>query len=374
MRHAQLIEDNTRAELNSLADKLNELSARFEHHHIPTDILTEPLDTLEKWRAEAYQTVDRIVQNKRQELNVELEKYRTVSLTRHEQELTKVNSSKKLLAELIQEGDTSTHQMATLRTSINDAEKYFNTPKVPAINVTTHVPNWSVTISTNFCDKEVKPNDQIREFSITYIRLNGLIRKYYVKTKKDGTMNHLLRSFVRQYTAVEQSAQIEMGPLYIVDHLSKPDFILPVAVCDRRVRLHFSSASPLSQMSERDVIVFYETPYSLNEENNPCILMPCVFQRLPLRESFAWPIYLSVPRHGCKGRDIQDTLCDALGKFFSFDPHTQQTLYDAYLETTPKDMQKETKLQDALNDEMDFSKTNVTLLVHIDGTVAVKYK
>jgi hypothetical protein len=36
--------------------------------------------------------------------------------------------------------------------------------------------------------------------------------------------------------------------------------------------------------------------------------MPCVFREENNRQNFGYPIYLSIPRRDCKGKDIQEAL------------------------------------------------------------------
>jgi hypothetical protein len=64
----------------------------------------------------------------------------------------------------------------------------------------------------------------------------------------------------------------------------------------------------LTSIMERDQIVFYEVPDSLKKSNSENILMPCVFREENSRQNFGYPIYLSLPRHNCKGKDIQQAL------------------------------------------------------------------
>jgi hypothetical protein len=226
--------------------------------------------------------------------------------------------------------------------------------------------NWSVVICTNFFDVQAKSVDKIREFKITYVRLNGIIRNYYIKTKENGTMIDLINIFIRHYTAVEEFTQVETNQIYTIDHLPKPDFILPVEVYKHRVHSKFNEKTVLRNILERDVIVFYETQHSLSEQDNPRILMPCLFQCNLEKKSFGLPIYLSVPRRGCRGQDVRDALHDTLGNFFSLNLNTEQPAYDVYLESIVKYYTKRTNLDDALQDEIDFTKVNVTLIVTFD--------
>jgi hypothetical protein len=81
-----------------------------------------------------------------------------------------------------------------------------------------------------------------------------------------------------------------------------------------------------------------------------------------------------VPRKECRGQHILDALRDLLGKFFPLNPNTDRQLYDAYLRTIVNRAAKECKLNDVLQDEIDFSKVNATLFVNIVGHIADEYE
>jgi hypothetical protein len=374
MQHAQLIEDKTQSELHKLADKFNELSSRFDHLSISDDILKEPLIQLEKWRTEAHAKIDQIVENKHQELIDELGKCRKSFLTQNEEQLSKMKTSKKMIAEFIQENDASTKQLADLQESINETEKYLNALNTPIINIITRPINGSVQICTNLSYVQATSIDTLRIFKVTYVRLNGLIRNYYIHTKNDGKISDLIQSFIRHYTTVEESTQVETNGSYTIAHLPKPDFILPVEIYNHRIHLQYSDNALLGDIPAGDVIIFYETPHSLNSQSNQRILMPCSFQRSLEKQPFGLPIYLSVPRTGCRGQQVLDALCNTLGNFFPLDNDNVQQSCDAYLEFTVGYTQKETKLTDALHDEIDFNKVNTKLIVRINSQTADKYE
>jgi hypothetical protein len=272
---------------------------------------------------------------------------------------------------LVEESDASAKQIADLQRSIDAIENFLNTLNIPTINVITRPPNWSVNIFTTYSDAQFTPVKEIREFKITYVRLNGVIRSYYVKTKENGSMTDLVKSFIRLYTAIEEVNHSEVNQIHTIDHLPKSDFILPVEVCDHRVYLQYSGETELNQIQERDIIVFYETPSSLNTANNPRILMPCVFQNSQTKQHFGLPIYLSVPRVGCRGKDVRDALHSALDNFYETNGSAEDTLYETHLLKTLNYYVKPIKLDDALEETFDFSKGSITLAVafnekHVD--------
>jgi hypothetical protein len=376
LQHAQLIEEELRAELNSLADKFNDLSSRFDHVTVSSDFLKKPLEELEKWRIDAHKKIDQIVENKCQEIQGKFDDYQTVFATKNIEQVNKINVSKKVIAELIQKADASCKQMDDLQKSIDEAEKYLTSLNTHEINVITSTPICFIDSHTRLFDCQSTLVDELRNFKITYIRLNGITRNYYVKSRKNGTISDLTKSFIRQYTVLEQLARIELSSNDATDHQPKCDCILPTEVYNGRVHLQYNKEAKLNDIRDRDMIVFYETPYSLNEMSRPRILMPCLFQRLPEKQSFALPIYLNVPRVGCKGQDVLNALNDMLGKFFRLDPNTDRHLYNAnifFFANNP--LQKSYKaLNDVLQDPVDFSKVNTTLITDIDSGIADIYE
>ena len=374
VQHAQLIEDITRASLNSLADKFNELSSKFDHISISDNILKKPFVQLEQWRKEAHEKIDRIVEETCQKLNSEIDKYRNIFLKKTEEQLKEMSTSKRMIAPLMQESDASAKQIADLQASIDKAEQYLNSVIKHEINVIDKTLIWFVDIDTNFLDFQCLADEELRELKITYVRLNGIIRNYYVNTRKDGNIDDLKNSFVQKYKWQKEFSQLKHSSTNTTDHCPKSDFILAVEVYNHRIHLQYSDKALLTNILDRDLIVFYETPYSLNEENNSYILMPCYFQRLPDKKPFALPIYLSVPRTKCRGQHIFDSLCNSLGKYFPLNSNTDRHLYDVHLEIKAADMLNRTKLIDVLQDEMDFTKQSTTLVVEINKQTADTYE
>ena len=186
---------------------------------------------------------------------------------------------------------------------------------------------------------------KIRTFKIEYIRLNGQIKSYSMKFDEHKRMSDLVSEFCERFqpktktkakvTPMEvesASASNEVTnngdkqPEYDEDaeeeeetedftkeadydgHVPKRDFVLPVEVYNHRIHLQYSDNSLLSSILDRDQIVFYEVPDSLKKGNNETILMPCVFRTEYNRQNFGYPIYLTVPRNDCRGKDILEAL------------------------------------------------------------------
>ncbi|CAF0729330.1 unnamed protein product [Adineta steineri] len=377
IEHTQMIEENVRSELNTLADKFNELSSRFNDLSISSELLEQPFSQLEQWRLDAHNKIDEIIEKKRQEINDKIDEYKKLFTISNLEQLEKINVSKKLIAELIQDTDASHQQISDLQTSIDNAENYLNSFTTHKIYTINHPLVWLVDIYTDYFPSQfVTLTTKLREFKITYIRLDGTIRHHYVNVNVHifGTMNNLIRVFIQRYPLFEALIRSESGSAMLTDHQPKYDFILSVEVYDHRIRTRYSNDHSLSLISCNQSIVFYETSFSLNDRDHPNILMACAFRRLPNKNSFGWPIYLNVPRTGSRGQDVQDALDNLLGNFFPLNPNTDQLLYDAYLGTTINYYTKETKLDTILQDELDFSKTGVTLFVDIANEIVEQYE
>jgi ubiquitin carboxyl-terminal hydrolase 4/11/15 len=176
---------------------------------------------------------------------------------------------------------------------------------------------------------------KMRTFKIDYVRLNGKIESYSIKSNEHGRMPNLVEEFCDRFqpkgknitertpmdtdsaSASSENNQDEeekedkedfTKALDYDGHQPKPDFILSAEVYNHRIHLQYSDNTLLRNIFDRDQIVFYEVPDSLKEGNSENILMPCVFREKNNRQSFRYPIYLNIPRHDCEGKHIQEAL------------------------------------------------------------------
>ncbi|CAF4349932.1 unnamed protein product, partial [Rotaria magnacalcarata] len=251
------------------------------------------------------------------------------------------------------------------------------------------------------------PNKKkIRIFKIEYIRLNGEIKYYYIKSNERGRMHNLLKDFCERFQPKqknnthepmdaddestssamnsnnqddEQEDDLTLAPDYD-GHQPKAELILPVEVYNHRIHLQYSDDALLTNILERDQIVFYEVPVSLKKENNETILMPCLFRTADsLHQNFGLPIYLNIPRHKCTGRHIQDALQNSIGNFLPLPPnHTSQSsdkaLYTASCVFNQNYTQTTKPLSTCLDDHIDFNRTNTTLVVDVTAAIVEKYE
>jgi hypothetical protein len=376
LQHAQVIEEKARVELNLLADKFNELSSRFEDISIASDVIEKPFEELEKWSIGAHRKIDQIVENKRREINDMIGEYRMVFDTEKDKQIKKINVSKTFIVQFIQEADISRKQMDDFQASINEAEEYLRSLNTHEIKLNHSPPICFFDVETQFFDYQPTPTGELWTFKITYIRLNGTIRKYYVKTKKHGLMSNLKNSFVRQYNLFEEITRVELNSNSTINHQPKSDFILPVKIYNFGGQMQYNDNTNLASILNEDMIVFYETPYSLADIDNPRILMLCKFRRSLTNKSFGFPIYLNVPRNGCKGQDVLDALYQTLGNFFPLNAVNNPNLFRATLVFNVSGQFQLTRktLTDTLEDPMDFNKLYITLDIDIDNAIADMYE
>lgn len=242
------------------------------------------------------------------------------------------------------------------------------------------------------------PNKKkMRVFKIEYIRLNGQIKYYYVKSNERGRMHNLLKDFCERFQSKNKSDQPEpmesdndfasninhqddeqeedftAAPDYD-GHQPRSELILPVEVYNHRIHLQYNDDSLLTNILERDQIVFYEVPVSLKKENNETILMPCLFRTADsLHQNFGLPIYLNIPRHKCTGRHIQDALQNCVNNFLPL-TSTEKNLYTASCVFNQNYTQTTKPLSSCLDDHIDFNRTNTTLVVDVAASVVEKYE
>jgi hypothetical protein len=179
---------------------------------------------------------------------------------------------------------------------------------------------------------------KIRTFKIDYVRLDGKIKSYSIKSNEYGCMPNLIEEFCNRFQPdnkntgsaltvnknnpdddeneqeedddedeEEEKEDFTKEPDYD-GHQPKPELILAAEVYNHRIHLQYSDNASLTSILDRDQIVFYETSNSLKKGSNDRILMPCVFRDEDTRQNFGYPIYLSIPRHDCRGKDIQEAL------------------------------------------------------------------
>jgi hypothetical protein len=186
-------------------------------------------------------------------------------------------------------------------------------------------------------------------------------------------MADLIKSFIRHYTIVEEFTRGEKNDVFTIGHLPKYDFIVPMEIYNHRFHMLFADDSLLSKILNSYVIVFYETPHALSG-NNSRIFMPCLFQRNLEKSYFGLPICLTVPREGCRGQDVRDALHIMLDNFFPPSLNIKQLSYDTYLLSTVNKSTKRTKLDHVLQDEIDFSIVDATLMVAFDSQFVEAYE
>lgn len=370
LKHVQLVEEKTREELHILADQLNYLSTSLHQLKISPNLAHHPFSALEQWRLGAHTKVDQIVDMKRQELKDILDGYEKAFLIKKMEQMKTIDLNKKLLSKLIEENDGTRQQIIELQSSIDETTNYLSSLDQHRIDVHGSVPDFSIIIEETCHPFDILVNPQWRDIEVVYVRLNGGIRPHRVLTRRSGNMRDLKVSFVDQYPqTTATSSETDEG-----QHQPKVDFLLATEVYNHRIHLQFEDSHLLSLIQDQDKIVFYEMPYSLEKLDHPCLPIPCSFRRLPNKEPFGVPIFLSLPRQGCRGQDVIEAILDTLDHFFPFNARINQNLYSVRLVRLAGGNSKAIKLHTILQDEIDLTQTNAQILIDIHSQIAEAYQ
>ncbi|CAF4593958.1 unnamed protein product [Rotaria socialis] len=250
---------------------------------------------------------------------------------------------------------------------------------------------------------------KIRIFKLDYVRVNGQIKSYSIKCDENGRMRNLMQKFcdrfqpkmksIRQREPMdtdsaasnsnqsnrnddddddEEEEEEDFTKASDYDgHQPKPDYILAAEIYNHRVHLQYGDNTLLTSILERHCVVFYEVPYSLKKSDSDKILMPCTFRDDYYHYNFGLPIYLSVPRNDCKGKDIQEALQKVIGNFISLpttDPSENKSLYSASLVFTQSYSSTSKPLKSYLDEHIDFNRKKTTLTVDVAASIVDKYK
>ncbi|CAF1154692.1 unnamed protein product [Rotaria sordida] len=254
-----------------------------------------------------------------------------------------------------------------------------------------------------FLSLPLPDKEKIRTFKIEYVRLNGQIKTYEIKCDEHGRVRNLVQEFCDRFQQKKKKIS-EMVPMETDNtsksdeinqgeeeedeeedftkasdydgHQPKPDYILATEIYNHRIHLQYPDNNSLTSILDRDQVVFYEVPDSLKIVDSKKILIPCTFRDEYHHNNFGLPIYLSIPRHNCKGRDIQEALQKRIGDFLPL-PSTESSdkaLYNAVLITSQVHSQSNRLLKTCLDDHIDFARRSTSLAVDVASSIVEKYK
>ncbi|CAF1035208.1 unnamed protein product [Didymodactylos carnosus] len=250
----------------------------------------------------------------------------------------------------------------------------------------------------SFLHLPIPDKKNLRVFKVEYVRQNGKIKCYNVKTHKQGRMLSLIENFVQKFSRKKLAATtITADELKVTpdnddenlndndfldendDHIPKVDHILPTEVYNHCVHLQYSNDSLLSNILEHDQIVFYEVPVSLNKENNETILMPCFLRAGDIwHQNFGLPFYLNIPRHICHGKNIVDALQQTIKNYLPLNTSsvngTTKPLYVAHCVFKQNNVETTKLLNDVLDHLFDFTRVNTTLFCDVAQHIVNQYK
>ena len=374
LEHVQLVEVKTGDELNSLVDQFNQVSARFASMSISPRILEEPFARLEQWREDAHKQIDQAAETKRQELTRTIKRYQRTFAMRKEQEMKKLHSNKEQLAMMLAESDATREQIADLQSSVNQAMNYLASLDKHRIDIVPTSLDYSVNILSKSGKDRSAFGGDLREFQITYVRLNGSIHSYNVSANASENITHLKNCFADEYSVLNESNQMMQRTNDYLIHRPQTDYILPVEVYNHRIHLQYQDDHSLNDILIRDKIIFYEMSYSLMQENSPRIMMPCSFHHSMRNEPIGLPIYLDLPRHKCKGQDIRDAMHGALDRFLQIDSKDPHHLFDVTVKYEVNNNVTTRKLHEVLSDQMDFTNVHTSVRVGVTTQMVEAYQ
>ncbi|CAF2712660.1 unnamed protein product [Rotaria sp. Silwood2] len=251
---------------------------------------------------------------------------------------------------------------------------------------------------------------KLRKFKIDYVRLSGQIKTYHIKCDEDGHVCNLVQQFCNRFE--EKKKKIHESESMITDVATKsgetnqdedededeedeedeeedftkeddydrdkpkPDYIVAVEVYKHRINLQYRDNTPLTAIFKYDQIVFYEVPNSLKKEDSENILIPCIFRDDYYHYDFGLPIYLTVPRQNCKGRDIQEALQKTVSKFLplSSTDSSDKPFYTASLTISQSYYPTTQPLESLLDEHIDFTRISRTLIVDVVSSIVEQYK
>lgn len=208
-QHLQAIEIEARAELSVLADRFNDTIARFDQISAPTSVTDKPFADLDRWATEAHRAIDDMVQEKRQELKLKIQAYTDDLLVEKREQLEMIHQKKATLDTLIAEGEPTASEKAKIEESLEEAKKYFESIQTHRIEINATKPVIVFDIRTETSEGTLIQPYAKRKFEVTYVRLDGTIRKYSVTSMKDGTVKDLVSDFIRKYNLGEEVCQMD---------------------------------------------------------------------------------------------------------------------------------------------------------------------
>jgi len=256
---------------------------------------------------------------------------------------------------------------------------------------------------TCFLSLPLPEKKKIRKFKIEFVRLDGKVTTHHVKIHEQERIKNLVQAFCERFHKKTPSKKPEAVTPMEVDTenpdeeqaeeeeeeepfafeegyngpLPQYEFILAAEVYNHRIHTQYRDDTYLTSVLERDRIVFYQVPDSLKKDKCETILMPCVFRSADsYRANFGLPIYLTIPRTGCKGSHINQALEESINKYLPLSEveQTDRPLYTPNLISNASYHQQTRALRSMLDETIDFNKTNTSLTVDVASSVVEKYE
>ena len=371
VEHLRMIEKTRRKVWTLLINQLNDLSNQFQQLNISSNVLERPFVILERWRLTAHEKIDQIVEIKRQKLKDIIHGYKRIFFQTKQDQQKEIESYKNTIHCLIEQNDEN---IDDLNRKIEQLNISLNSLKQHQIHLLAPLPDFSISFHNDFNDFLNLIQDELREFDITYIRLNGNICFYKLLVDKDGTIKDLKNSFLVMYASFKELNTWSKSLKQNDDHEPKFDLILPVEVYNHRVHMQYEETHSLNVISDHDKIVFYEISHPFDENNSKEILIPCSFRNASNKQPFGLPIYLNISYKKCQIQNIRDTLHHSLILFFPMNFQSDQDLYKVNVVVFKGGSSKKFSLDDLLKNKHEWIKINSELIIDIQPQMIQMYQ
>jgi hypothetical protein len=150
--HTQYIENESRTFYYSHEKVLNDLYNKLKSLSISSCILEIPFIQLEKWRRDAHQKLDRIAEQKHQEIQQKITEYQIEFTKKTNEQKQKIEILIKHLNDLSRQTQITTKNIKYLEEKIIETKTFLQSITKHSIKVSTY--SFSVNIQTNFFDSQ----------------------------------------------------------------------------------------------------------------------------------------------------------------------------------------------------------------------------
>lgn len=374
LEHFRIVEERNRDELNSLIAVFDNLLVKFEQLNVSSSVVDRPLFLLERWQKQAHEKIDQIVQVKQQKLKDIQHGYKKVFVDKKNESIEEIRTCRKAVERLIEETDGSRQRIDDLYTKIDEFNEKLGSFEEHRIHLLAPLPDLSIEFVKDFSHLSDLFDDELREFRVRFVRLNGQIESHRILSDKDGTIEDLKNSFIVALNASQEVKQPSNGRRLRTKRQIKSDFILPAEIHNNRIHMQYDENHSLSLVLDDDFIVFYELPVSLQEKSKSVDLLPCSFRDSSTKQSLAVPVYLIAENPKSRAEQIIELVQNSLTKVFLFDAQADENLYQINLILLQSGLSKTYRLKDLAGVQIKLNEMNPEIIVDLHPSIGQIYR